>query len=467
MFKHLASIFFIIFLSLLPVFAMADGGKVSLIDLPNVAKDNAAHTLTNAVHQTLTEAGYTVFNQESMTAEAKKAGVDGNYWESETKIAQVNQNTNHHVVIVTELHPNKKPYMAVAVYEASTGKQLGTYKQKLKKKNRLSKDEKADLLKHLESFFKSVKATESSSQELTKRSDTTQSSKDNEQVSQDTKDEPHEKLTHGAGRPVFLIAANFNPGIHNFKFKDDTKLPLSHKSAVYPVFGIDFVFFPCPLFSSVDYLQGLGIQFGFGFAKPKLDTTFNYNKNMNIETDCKMDETNHTYTCPAMQYRIQADLVYRLLLQKTSEGKLNPNGMSLDFLAGFHLMNHVLDKNPGYEGNNYYGVIVGLGFSTPLGVDRVRLSLGASFIANLNKESTDILKKYGKERNLSLGTKASADIMFDIYKGLFLHGGYQLVYMHSTYNGSGCNNDTCSRPENSVIDDFFHEVILGLGYMLY
>ena len=402
-----------------------------------------------------------------MTAEAKKAGVDGKYWESQSKIVQVNQKVNHHVVVVTELHPNKKPYMAVAVYDANTGKEIGTYKQKLKKKTRLSKDEKANFIKQLESFFKSIQAKDSESQELTNRSDTKQTSKKNEQEIQKSKNENREKLAHGAGRPIFLIAANFNPGIHDFKFRDDTNLPLSHKLAVYPVFGFDFVFFPCPLFSSADYLQGLGIQFGFGFAKPKLDTMFRYKQGAEFETECKMDETNHTFTCPTIQYRIHADLVYRLLLQKKSDGKLNPNGMSLDFLAGFHLLNHVLDENPGYDGNKYYGIRVGMGFSTPLGIDRVRLSLGASFIANLNKENIDILKKFGKERSLSLGTQASADIMFDIYKGLFLHAGYQLIYMHSTYNGTGCNNETCTRPENAVINDFFHEVILGLGYMLY
>ena len=226
-------------------------------------------------------------------------------------------------------------------------------------------------------------------------------------------------------------------------------------------------FFPFPLFSTNDYLQGLGIHFNFGFARPALNTKFKYKKDAQVNTECTLNDDN-TYTCKTTEYRIQADLIYRLLLQKTGEGKLNPNGMALDFLFGFNLLQHMIDDNPSYNGNDYYDFRVGLGFSTPLGIDKVRLALNAAFIGNLpKKEAESRTKRLGKERDLSIGAAANMDLLFDIYKGLFIHAGYGMTFMYSKYKGAGCNNSECTRPSNAKVKDLYHEMTFGLGYMYY
>ena len=466
--KPLASLICGFILCFVPLMALAE---VSHVELPNVAKDNAEHTLTGAVKKAIEDAGFTVYDEASLKDQAGKAGVSEKYWTSSDQIVKVNQTAHHDVVVVTELHPNKKPYMAVSVYDASTGKLAGSFKLKLKKKIRLSKDEKSELIKKLNGIFKGIGGSGAQVADITNDQEIESTASDNSSCGSDCDEDEAEdnsgKLKSGAGRPVFSFAFYVNPGIHDFKHSDETKLPLSHKTFAYPVFASDIYFFPFPLFSKNDYLQGLGISAGFGVAKPKLDTKFNYNKNIAFETSCTKDEATQTYTCSAIQYRIHADLMYRLLLQKNSDGRLNADGAALDFIAGFNLLNHLLDSNPGYNGNSYYGIRAGLGFSTPLGTKLVRLNAKALFLANFNEDDEEHVSRLGHERDLSIGANAGMTLMIDMYKGFFIQAGYELNYIYSNYKGFGCNNDKCTRPLDSKVHDMFHEIVLGLGYMVY
>ena len=97
----------------------------------------------------------------------------------------------------------------------------------------------------------------------------------------------------------------------------------------------------------------------------------------------------------------------------------------------------------------------------------MRLSLNAAFVGNLKKEDENRTKRLGKERGNSMGANAGVDFLFDIYKGFFLHAGYDMLFIYSKYNGSGCSNAECTRPSNARINDLYHEIVFGLGYMYY
>ena len=521
--RQIAYAVFVVFLCVIPVFASAqDEESISrLIDMPNIEGDNDSLALTEAVRTALGDATHLVFSEEEMRNAAKEAKLSEEYWINPDDVVALNKNLRHDAILVSSLEGGKKVSLSVTIYNAFTGELVGSFEQKLKKKNKLSKDETKSLIKQVNELVKTIDAnnypyeivitvnSEPSGATITKdgvvigttpyeykateipgaTEEWVISLPDREPVKQivamdstntynikfknEVVVEEPTKPQGGTGRPVFLVAVNASPSIHSFQLSDELNTALSHKSSVYPLFSMDLAFFPFPLFSTNDYLQGLGLQINGGFAMPLLNTKFGYSSTDDIsKVDCTVNGDN-TYTCKTMEYRVTADIVYRLLLQKTEKGKLNPNGMALDFFAGFNWFNHIVNTNLNYNGNNYGGIRAGVAFSTPLGLDQLRLSVKGAFVYHLLSEDGVRVNKLGEKRDMSLGAQGGLDVLYDIYKGLFVHAGYNLLFVHSNYSGFGCsntmNNDSkhCTKPKNSTVNDMFHEIVLGVGYMLY
>ena len=526
--KQLAYAVFIVFLCVIPLFASAQDGEESisrLIDMPNVEGDNAGLALTEAIRTALGDSGHLVFNEEEMRAAAKNAGMEEEYWKTPEKIAALNKSLRHDAVIVSiQDSASKKPGVNVTIYNAFTGEVAGSFEQKLKKKNKLSKDESKALLKSVNEIVKTIDAnnypyeivitvkTDPEGATITKdgvvigttpfeykitevpggketwvitlgdHTPITQeialdesknynfkfrSGEGGDSTSKSSSASSTDKVENGVGRPIFMVAANASPSIHDFHLSDKTKTQLSHQSSVYPMFSLDLAFFPFPLFLNNEYLQGLGIQVSGAFAQPFLDTKFSFTNSGSLDTKCKFNEKDNTYTCSTMEYRVTADIVYRLLLQKNADGHLNPNGMTVDFFVGFNWFNHIVETNPSFNGNNYGGIRVGAAYSTPIVLDQLRIAVKAAFVYNLLKEDPIRYNKLGEKRDMSLGAQAGLDILYDIYKGLFVHAGYNLLFVHSNYSGYGCSDSSCTRPVDSSVNDFYHEIVLGVGYMLY
>ena len=128
------------------------------------------------------------------------------------------------------------------------------------------------------------------------------------------------------------------------------------------------IWLPVLLALGVIAVYGCGVGFGF------LDTNI-ATQDASAVSKCTR-ESNNILKCGTSYIRFNIDLIYRLLLQK-KDGRLNPDGISLDFMFGFNLIDYSLDENPYYLGNDYKGVHLGTAFSTPLGLPQLRLKAGS------------------------------------------------------------------------------------------
>ena len=516
--RHLAYAVFVVFLCIAPIFAFAqdDGASASrLIDMPNITGDRGGSAMSEAVRLALGRAEHVVFNEDDMKTAASEAGVDGNYWDDPKKIVKVNKKARHDAVVIG-VYNSRKPMISFTVYNAFNGEVLGTFDQRIKKKGKPSKRELNNVASKVTNLVKEIDAEDYPYEIIIKvtsdppgatvtrggtivgttpyeykltqikgaSEDWVITLPEKEPVtkhiamdasktyhidfnSDEVEDIPRSGET-GRGLPKFLIAVNISPTIFDFKISDQTNSKISHKSKVFPKFSLDFVFFPFTLFSENDYLHGLGIQLGGSFASPLLDTKFSYAKNANVNTKCTKSSDGRTYTCSTMEFGFYADIIYRLLLQKDDHGNLDHDGMAMDFYAGFYMLNHNVQTNPSYNGNNFGGIRIGVAYSTPLGIEDLRLAIKGNFNYNVLNEAPIRYNKLGEKRDLSLGANIGLDLMYDIWKGLFVRAGYDLFIGHNSYKGMGCSDEACTKgPRDSTTNVLLHEIKLGLGYMLY
>ncbi len=510
--KKLAYAVFFVFLCIAPIFANAQDGTVSrLLDVPNVENDTSTLAMTLAIRDALSEAGHIVFSEEEMVAAAQNYGFSNTYWLSESDIARINEKVRHDAVVRLNYNKGaKKSSIIIYINNAYTGETMAELERSLKKKGKLTQDDIKAIVKGVNKITADIKPIEYSD-EITITITSTPSGAtvtrgmemlgttpleykmnpiqgvteqwsiaypDRDPVSQliyldktntydvnipsaIPKEEQTAKSKGGTGRPVFLLGFNPSPTIRKLDSKAQAGKPVAYTTQVFPVYSFDFDFFPFGLMSDPGYVQGLGLSFSFGFGL--LDSKLAANGD---ETTHKCKADGNAISCETTYIRFNADIVYRLLMQK-KEGKLNPDGLALDFLVGFNLAKYTIDQNTTYVGHDYTGIRLGARFSTPLGLRQLRLDFGAAAIINFGQGDLSKLAKWGSIIEKSWGINASIHLLYDIWKGIFLRAGYSFTLLKDDFGGVGCLDSNCLLPRNAESSDFYHEIQLGLGYMFY
>ena len=513
--KGIAYALFFVFLCIAPLFAYGQD-SARLIDIPDIINDNSG---SQDIRDAVSEYGHIVFGETDVENAAREAGLQPGYWDVPAQIPQVNKKAKHDALVKIEhVRGKKHPSLVITIYNASTGEVVAELERSLKKKKVTRDDVKAvakginlivaeiQPVKYPDNIILKIVSTPSGAtverngayigttpfeykadQDASLTEQWTVTYPGREPVLQTitfdgsrtfdvnipiTEPQPQTlgKVKGGSGRPIFAIGFNISPSIRKYDFTDNAtvgkKLNMTHRSAMFAMFSFDLTFFPFPLFLDNDYLQGLGIttSVGFGF----LDTSIRTQDTTGV-TSCATS-SDGTYKCETTYIRFNMDLIYRLLLQK-KEGKLDPNGMSLDFLMGVNLMRYNVQDNPYYLGNDYTGFHLGTAFITPLGMPEFRLKLNLGFYFNGGHDALKKFAKLGTSRKSSWGLDLGAQFMYDIWKGIYAQVGYDFKYINSQYGGTGTvslsGKDAPANPKNAEIGDFYHEIMLGFGYMLY
>ena len=512
--KQLSWALFFIFLCTAPLFAFGqDAGR--LIDIPDILNNPEG---SQEIRDAVESYGHTVFNEDDIEYIARKNNKPADYWKDPSQIPEINLKARHDAFIkLSRETDHKTQSLVITIYNANTAEVIDELERVLKKK-KVTQEDVNIIARAIDSIVQDIPPFEyPPDAEITITSTPTGATvyRDGKEIGTtplkytvtpdpdvteqwtlsypgrepvlqavsfakssvyDVKipepvveSKPHGKLSNGTGRPIFQIGFNISPSIHNYNFTDNATTPprlnMTHQSSAFPIYSFDVYFFPFPLFTDIDYLQGLGIQsrISFGFLETNIAT-----QEINAITKCKQSSDN-SFKCETTYLRFNIDLIYRLLLQKKG-GNLNPNGLALDFLFGFNMIDYDLQDNPYYLGNDYKGLHLGTAFSTPLGISQLRLKADLGFYINLGHDDVKKFSKLGTARDYSWGMDLALLLMYDIWKGIYIQAGYDFKYINSRYSGTGAvklSERSYMNPKDAVIKDMYHEIILGLGYMFY
>lgn len=512
--KQLAHAIFLVFLCLMPALAMAQEDIARLIDVPNVEDDRSNLQMTKAIRKAIADAGHIVFTQEEMIAAAASANLGEGYWKNSEDIAKVNRIARHDAVVRAV---NNKSSVIVYIYNAYTGEQTAELERRLKKKNTVSNaDAKAiakavtqiageivpieyeqDIVITIHSepsgatvmrdgvaigttpFEYTVKEAPGTSEqwviaapgrepvsqlislEKTFRYDVTLPEK-----------QPDEhtigKIAGGTGRPVLMVGFNVAPTIRKLSSSAEKGSPISYTAKAFATYSFDAEFYPFPLGLAADYLQGLGLIFNIGFGF--LDTNFEI-RNAGSDVECRQvgkpsDDGTASFVCDTSYLRVRAGAVYKLLLQKR-DGRLNPDGMALDFIAAYRYGDFDIQKNSLYNGHRYSGIDIGLRFSAPLGLKNLRAAAHFDFYGNFGQGEAAKTTKWGTSIDSSFGIAAGVNFIYDIWKGIYARVGYDFTLMKTKFGGNGTIGAQHSEPVGAKSADMYHEILIGLGYLLY
>ncbi|MCL2326336.1 MAG: hypothetical protein FWC40_07590, partial [Proteobacteria bacterium] len=508
--KSLAYALFMVFLCTAPILANAQDVSY-LIDIPNVENDTKTFTFTKAFREMFSEAGNIVFTEEEMLRSARELGYAGTYWTNPQSIKALNKKLRHDAVIRVVFQSTKKSNsLIIYIYNAYTGELLAEFERKLQRKDRLSTADRRALMSGImpvlaeidpsvvpiEITIKVVSVPEgaavmrngleigrtpfaytTSIQDEGNEEQWVLAYPDREPVVQTIAMDrsgsyevflpepelPEPEGSFTGGHRVLLVGFNVSPTIRQLKSSAKEGDVFSYTTQAYPTFSFDLEFYPLALFVENDYLKGLGFiaSVGYGF----LDTSLRIHNASSTDNQCRNNDDG-TVTCSTSYLRFNINLIYRLLLQKGEDG-LDPKGLALDFLVGYQMSRFELKRNPLYTGHIYDGLQLGTRFSTPLGLEQLRLQIGLNFNINLAHGDIFMVSRWGSRVDSSWGMNTSLAMTYDIWKGIFVRAGYAFTYHGNQYKGNGCLNAQCTLPINASSNDFYHEIMFGFGYMLY
>lgn len=509
--------FFFLLVCFIPVLALAQDDVSRLIDLPDVENDDKAHTMTTAVREALTKAGHIVFTQEEMAAAARENGFNDGYWFSNDDIAKVNKRIRHDAVVRLV---NQSRSVVIYVHNAYTGEVLAELERALKKKNKLTKNDASAIAKGVTSIVSQIDpAIYPPEITITVRSvpsgatvskngapigttpfqyqtvqDASQSERwvvsypNHEPVEQTVtldKDQTFDlnlhaviptqkrfgKIGGSTGRPIFAAGFNIAPTVRSLKadatITQKGLKPVEYTTSAFATYSFDIEFYPFPLALDIDYLQGLGIiaNIGFGFLSSEFELNDGGTK-CKLEGELDGKSKKGTYTCSTDYLRLRTGLIYKLLLQK-NDGRLDPDGLAIDFIAAFHYENFDVQSNNIYAGHSYKGLNGAVRFSAPLGLSFLRLAVSLGFYANFGGGEIEKTTKWGNKINLSWGVGTGISLLYDIWKGIYARVGYDFTYMQTNFAGHGSIGTKQNQPIDAKTKDFYHEIMIGIGYMLY
>lgn len=515
LFKNLTSAAFLIFLCLVPIVGMAQEEVARLLDVPNVEDDRSNLAMTKALRNALSDAGHLVFSEEEMVAATKDAGVSSTYWLEPEQIASVNKIVRHDAVVRVV---NQSSKAIVYVYNAYTGELVAEMERRLKKRNKMTNADAKAIARGVSSVaadivpiqykdeitivvtstpagasvlrggieigktpfeYKIVEQPNASEQWVIAHPDydpATQlvafdKSGNYDVVLQAKASESSSigVIPGGDARPVLAIGFNAAPTIRSLDASADKGSPISYRARTFATYSFDVEFYPFPLFLDVDYLQGLGIIFNVGFGF--LDTDIQVKKTADSDMSCRLegktdDNGVGSYVCDTSYLRIRAGINYKLLLQH-KDNRLDPNGMALDFIVAYNYTNFDVDSNPLYMGHDYSGFNFGVRFSAPLGLKELRATINADMYINGGNGNIDKTTKWGTSIESSLGMSAGLTLTYDIWHGFYVRVGYNFTLMSNDYAGNGSLGASKSEPVNAKSTDMYHEILMGIGYMLF
>ncbi len=518
--KVLAYAMFFIFLCIAPIFSYAQESAARLIDIPNVENDVKGEVFTKALRELFESKGHIVFNEDDMNNAALEANIRQGYWTEPALIKKVNQRVRHDALIHFVHNPTKKASNLVFyIYNAYTGEMMQDFELKTQKKNKLSAADKKKIANAITPFLEEIDPDLYPADIIVKIISTPSGADvmrngvsigktpleyslpqaDTEELEQWVLTYPGRepvmqnvslarsatynvnvpnitesdldtsfigKVKSGFGRPILSVGFNASPTIRQLKSHDgEGKDVFSYKTQVFGTYSFDLAFFPLALATDIDYLQGLGIvaDVGFGFLNSTLQVK---DAASDMCTVVSADGNISTIRCKTKYIRANVDLAYRLLFNKV-DGKLDPNGMYLDFLLGYAMSSYTLDDNSLYYGHAYHAFQLGFKFSTPLGLDAFRLDANFNLDFNASNGGMKLMKRWGSGIDSSFGLSTGLAFAYDIWKGIYFRAGYNFTFYNVKYKGNGCLNSECSSPTNAEVKDMYHEIMLGIGYALY
>lgn len=125
--------------------------------------------------------------------------------------------------------------------------------------------------------------------------------------------------------------------------------------------------------------------------------------------------------------------------------------------GGLHILDFVLGDNPFYSSTTYRAWWVGASAEYAL-LDGVRLDAGFDFIPTANLGVSE--QEFGQSSK-TLGAIVDLGAEVDLVGYLYLHGGYRLRWLSTSFQGSGNRG-----LEAVVTADIFHDLALWVGYRL-
>jgi hypothetical protein len=125
--------------------------------------------------------------------------------------------------------------------------------------------------------------------------------------------------------------------------------------------------------------------------------------------------------------------------------------------GGMHILDFVLGDNPFYSSTTYRAWWVGASAEYAL-LDGVRLDAGFDFIPTASLGVSE--QEFGQSSK-TLGAIVDLGAEVDLVGYLYLHGGYRLRWLSTSFQGSGNRG-----LEAVVTADIFHDLALWVGYRL-
>ncbi|MDX9722298.1 MAG: hypothetical protein RBU37_16260, partial [Myxococcota bacterium] len=278
--------------------------------------------------------------------------------------------------------------------------------------------------------------------------------------------EPGTGVLLGQGRPIIEVAAGAALTGRSLDVTVDEGNPLSYSSSIYPVFTFDLLFFPFAIFSSNDYLAGIGIFGDFGYGT--LDSAIPVDPSAPVPEACSGSDDPGQVNCSTTHSQFKIGGAYRLLFNSSKDhpDKLDPAGMALTIKAAYQWLVFDVAENTTYEGHGYQGLLFGLEFGMPLGLDELRAEIGVAYTQMLSFGDGTMIANWGESAS-GFGFSADAAISYDIVAGLFAKLLYDFSYFTTSYGGTGCQNRECTLPTGAAASDMYNQISVQLGWRFY
>jgi len=472
-----------------------------------------------------------VFNQQDFVDAGERQGVtEERFWDIPSKLSEVSKAENIDAVIAADLQRNddRRYELTVFVFQARSGEIVGETTVDIGRKPRLSDDEVEELAAMAHEFVMQTGPLKPESVEITINTtpDGALVLRDNQVQGQtpltlevdyaettetwnllyenepagtvdvdlskggsytvvlgeegdgsDNGDdgEPAGAFSTGAGLPILDVGISVDiTGRVADVTTSDPQVGLSYNSSAYPVFNIVLDFFPFTIFSENGYLGGIGItaRGGFGTLTSEIPVLLGGPPLTPETTECSGSSAGPDFIeCPTTHSEFGIGALYRLLLQDDAEGDLDGDGMALDFSISYTWLVFDVATNPTYEGHGYQGLELGLGYSTPLVLDGLRLSAQFAFTQLLAFGEANMIATWGTSAT-GFGIGWGLDVSYEFFAGMFAKLGYTGQFMSTTYEGVGCQGQfpdfRCTlSPSSSVASDQFHQGVIRFGYRLH
>lgn len=276
----------------------------------------------------------------------------------------------------------------------------------------------------------------------------------------------------GGALPIFEIGVGANLASRSLRVEVAQGNGLESDSGTYSVIRADLVAFPLSLVSDNDWVNGLGVSARFGYGTLKSPIPYRVDHGALPESSTCGHATRTEIECPTTHLQYGFGLLWRALLQETIDhpeqpdatSHRDPDGMAVGARLEYESLAFDVDTNPAYEGHGYQGLLIGVFFSSPLGLKALRGSVEASVIPTLTFGDGEMIADWGLTAS-GIGFGARVDVSYDLWEGLFVLAGYDFSYHATSYEGTICDDPLCGDVRTGAeASDLYHQVLFQAGY---